>query len=133
MYKVKEVSKILNISEHTIRYYSDLGLIPNEKRDTNNSRLYDERSIDWLRGVCYLRETGMTLEDVKEYVTLLMDDSSESLNRRVDLLAKTYDVSLLELEKAKHRTEYLKSKLERAKDIASHKIVDDKNPHTKKY
>ena len=28
MYTVKEIAKCLNMTEHTIRYYTDMGLVP---------------------------------------------------------------------------------------------------------
>lgn len=34
MYTVKEVSKQLGLTQHTIRYYTDKGLVPNVQRDT---------------------------------------------------------------------------------------------------
>lgn len=55
IYKVKEVNQILKLSEHTIRYYTDLGLIPHLKRGNNKVRLFDEQLIDLLRGIQYLR------------------------------------------------------------------------------
>ena len=61
MYTVKEVSEILNISEHTIRYYTDQGIVE-VKRDQNNRHLFDEQAIDWLRGARYLKGLGMSIE-----------------------------------------------------------------------
>lgn len=39
MYTVKEVAKLLGLTEHTIRYYTDKGLVPTIQRDKNNIRL----------------------------------------------------------------------------------------------
>jgi hypothetical protein len=44
MYTVKEVAKLLNMTEHTVRYYTDMGLVPSLKRDKNGNRLFDEKS-----------------------------------------------------------------------------------------
>lgn len=41
MYTVKEVAKCLNLTEHTIRYYTDKGLVPSIKRDKNNTRIFN--------------------------------------------------------------------------------------------
>lgn len=133
MYKVKEVSQILNMSEHTIRYYTDLRLIPHLKRGNNKVRLFDEQSIDLLRGIQYLRSLNMTIEDIKSYIDLLQSDEINALSKRTALLEKTYQSSLIELDLAKRRSQYLKEKLERAKNIASKNAKDDKNPFTKKY
>ena len=46
MLTVKEVSKKFNISEYTLRYYTDENLIPSIKRDKNNIRVFDEESLN---------------------------------------------------------------------------------------
>ena len=56
MFTVKDVSKMLDLTEHTVRFYTDKGLVPSVKRDKNNIRLFDEESINWLTGVKYLRD-----------------------------------------------------------------------------
>jgi DNA-binding transcriptional MerR regulator len=45
MYTIKEVSEKTGLTYHTIRYYTDEGLIPEVVRDKNNNRLFNERSI----------------------------------------------------------------------------------------
>ena len=65
MYTVKEVSRLLGLSEHTIRFYSDKGLVPSLRRDKNNNRIFDEEAINWLTGVKYLRDCGMPLHAIR--------------------------------------------------------------------
>ncbi|WP_338452701.1 MerR family transcriptional regulator [Niallia oryzisoli] len=36
----------------------------------NNSRLFNDESINWLIGVKHLKQFGMTVEDIKTYVDL---------------------------------------------------------------
>lgn len=42
MYTVKEIAKLLNMSEHSVRYYCDTGLVPSLKRNKNGSRIFNE-------------------------------------------------------------------------------------------
>ena len=63
MYTVKEAAKQLGFTEHTIRFYTDKGLVPGVIRDKNNCRLFTEESINWLIGIKHLKECGMTLDD----------------------------------------------------------------------
>jgi Predicted transcriptional regulators len=51
MYTVKEIAKLLDMTEHTVRYYTDMGLVPSLKRDKNGNRLFDEESKNWLIGI----------------------------------------------------------------------------------
>ena len=42
-YTVKEFAERYGITEHTLRYYTDIGLLPC-KRDGGNRRVFDEES-----------------------------------------------------------------------------------------
>ena len=55
---IREVSRMLNIPEHTIRYYTDEGMIPGMKRAENNYRIFDEESVEWLKGTVYFVSSG---------------------------------------------------------------------------
>jgi DNA-binding transcriptional MerR regulator len=46
MYTVKDVAKIMDVSEHTIRFWAKSGLLPTVKRDDNNVRLFPKKI--WL-------------------------------------------------------------------------------------
>jgi len=46
MYTVKEASELLNLTEHTIRYYTDKSLVPHLKHDKNNNRLFDDEALN---------------------------------------------------------------------------------------
>ncbi|WP_288011076.1 MerR family transcriptional regulator, partial [Kyrpidia sp.] len=47
---MKEVARLLGLTEHTVRFYTDKGLVPNVQRDSHNNRLFDDQSLDWLTG-----------------------------------------------------------------------------------
>ncbi|EPZ40685.1 MerR family DNA-binding transcriptional regulator [Alicyclobacillus acidoterrestris] len=49
MYTVKKVTKMLDLTEHTVRYYTDKGLVPSVQRDINNNRLFDDESLIGLQ------------------------------------------------------------------------------------
>lgn len=127
MYTVKEVSKLLNLTEHTVRYYTDKGLVPSIKRDKNNIRLFDEESINWLTGVKFLKDSGLSIESIKEYVDLcLIGDST--IEKRYEIIAKQKEIAEEQLREAKERVEYLKAKSKHYLDIVKHNIPDDTNP-----
>ena len=72
MHSVKEVASMLDMTEHTVRYYTDKGLVPNLKRDHNNNRLFDEAALNWLLCVKHLRHCGMSVDDIKRYIGLCL-------------------------------------------------------------
>lgn len=100
MYTVKEVSEILNLSEHTIRYYTDQGIVE-VKRDQKNRRLFDEQAIDWLRGARFLKRLGISIEDIKQFHALCKQDGDKTIHARLGILLKQQTQALEELEHAK--------------------------------
>nr|WP_281255787.1 MerR family transcriptional regulator [Shouchella patagoniensis] len=63
-------SKAVRISEHTLRYYEKEGLIV-PHRTSSNIRYYTEDDRLWREYILHMKETGMSLQDLKRYSELL--------------------------------------------------------------
>jgi DNA-binding transcriptional MerR regulator len=127
MYTVKEVAKKINLTEHTIRFYSDKGLVPNVQRDKYNNRLFNEESLAWLIRVKYLKDCGMSIKDIKHYVDLYLEGDS-SILLRYEIILKYKEVAWEQLEEAKRRVEFMEKKVKRYRDMINHDISDHINP-----
>jgi len=124
---VKEVAQLLELTEHTIRYYTDKGLVPSVQRDKNNNRLFDDESINWLTGVKYLKQCGMSVKDIKTYVDLCLEGDA-TIEERYEIILKQKEIALQRLEEAKRTAEYMEEKAKHYLDIINHVIPDDTNP-----
>ncbi len=63
-YKIGEVSEILNIEQHTLRYLEN-SLKIKIKRDERGDRLYTDSDIDTLRLVLKLKEKGLNTTAIR--------------------------------------------------------------------
>ena len=126
-YTVKQISEIMQMSEHTIRYYTDLNLLP-VKRDSANRRIFDEESINWLMGIKCLKGCGMSIEDIKKYGDLCLI-GDETLIERREIMKKQLKIAKQNLENAKEILEYVKKKVAHYDDVIAGKIADDTNPN----
>ncbi len=63
-YKIGEVSEMLAIEQHTLRYLENT-LKLKIKRDERGDRLYSERDIDTLRLVLQLKDKGLNTTAIK--------------------------------------------------------------------
>jgi DNA-binding transcriptional MerR regulator len=129
MYTVKEVAKLLDLTEHTVRYYTDKGLVPSLQRDKNNNRLFDQQSTNWLRGAKHLKQSGMSVEAIKTYVDLCLEGES-TIPQRYEILLEQRDKALAQLEEAKQRAEFMVNKVDHYRDIMNHVVPDNMNPGT---
>lgn len=128
MYTVKEVATLLNLTEHTVRYYTDKELVPNLQRDKNNNRMFDEGSIKWLLCAKHLRKCGMPVEDIKRYVDLCLKGES-TIKERYEIFKNQQDIALEQLEEAKNRAQYMEDKTKHYRDIINGVIPDNMNPN----
>ncbi|MFS0776451.1 MerR family transcriptional regulator [Neobacillus sp. 3P2-tot-E-2] len=127
MYTVKEVAKLLDLTEHTVRFYTDKGLVPSLQRDKNNNRIFNDDSINWLRGSKYLKKCGMSVEDIKKYVDLCLEGGSTT-QERYEMIFKQKEIVLAQLEEIKLMAEYITNKEKHYRDIINQVIPDDTNP-----
>ena len=69
--KIKEVSEKYKISKDTLRYYEKIGLIPRVKRNKNGVREYTETDCKLIELIKCMRNAGVEIEALVEYVRLL--------------------------------------------------------------
>ena len=66
---ISKAAKILNITNRTLRYYESIGLInPPQKGPDNKYRKYTKEDVDNLKKVLFLKNIGLSLTEVKEYL-----------------------------------------------------------------
>ena len=85
---IAEVSKKLELSADTLRYYERIGLIPPVPRNKSGIRDYDENSIGWINFIKCMRKAGLPIEILIEYVTLYQLGDSTKEARKIYLLSK---------------------------------------------
>lgn len=76
------LSKRSGVPAKTIRYYEEVGLLPEPRRAANGYRYYDERSVHTLRFVGRSRDLGFSMEDIGELLTLWNDKGRKSSSVR---------------------------------------------------
>ncbi|KEQ23173.1 MerR family transcriptional regulator [Paenibacillus tyrfis] len=82
-YTIGQVSEQTGLSIHTLRYYEKEGIMPLVNRNESGIRLYERKDIEMLEFICCLRETGMSISDIKEFV-----QGNKTIDQRIFLLEK---------------------------------------------
>lgn len=67
-FRVSEFAKICGVSKHTLYHYDDLGLLKPEKTAENGYRLYTMTQYDTFQIISLLKEIGMNLEEIRDYL-----------------------------------------------------------------
>ena len=82
MYTMKETCLKVDMSYETLKFYCNQGLIPNVKRDKNNYRIFDDRNIAWIQSLSCLKNCGMSIQEMKEYLDLCLKGESTIPERK---------------------------------------------------
>jgi len=68
MLTIQQTSRQTGLSEPTLRYYEEVGLIgPVARDDSSGHRRYRERDVDTLQALACLRAMGVGIEDMRTY------------------------------------------------------------------
>ena len=88
MYSMKEACALTNMTYENLKFYCNEGLVPNVKRDRRNYRVFDEHDIKWIQSLGCLKNCGMSITEMKEYLALCLKGESSIPERKAILAAK---------------------------------------------
>ena len=109
MCTMKEACEQVGITYETLRFYCNEGLVPNVKRDKNNYRNFDERNINWLKGLQCLKKCGMGIQDMRRYMELCLEGVS-SIPERKELLAARKELLLKQIDEIRESIDFIDNK-----------------------
>ena len=92
--KIGVLSKRSGKSVHTLRYYEAQRLMPTVGRDGSGQREYTDLHLSWLDLLDRLRESGMSIADMRAFTALISEGDSTVRRRRVFLRAHREKVAL---------------------------------------
>jgi DNA-binding transcriptional MerR regulator len=79
---IGEVAEATGLTQRTIRYYEELGLLPAPERTQGDFRLYTAQDVHRLAEIARLKELlGITLAEIKDI--LLADEAREQLKSQL--------------------------------------------------
>ena len=102
MYSMKETCALTNMTYENLKFYCNEGLVPNVKRDSRNYRVFDEHDVKWIQSLNCLKNCGMSIVEMKEYLALCLEGEVSIPARKKILAAKKEALlqSIAELQKA---------------------------------
>ena len=106
MYTMMQVCRELNMTYQTLKYYCNEGLIPNVKRDGNNRRVFDEKDVKWIKDLTCLKKCGMSILEMKEYLTLCLQGESTIMQRK-EMLTKKREALLGSIKELEDSVDYI--------------------------
>ena len=109
---IKEVCEKYGITADTLRYYEKVGVIPTVGRAKGGKRDYSRQDIGWVENAICMRNAGLPVEMLIEYVRLFQEGDGTFQARR-DLLAEAREEILGQLNKYQATLDKLNYKISR--------------------
>ena len=113
---IREVSEKYGISTDTLRYYERVGMLPPVNRTSGGIRDYADSDLSWIELILCLRNAGLPIEAIIEYVKLFQEGDG-TIEARLQLLneqRKTLLSQKEQIEAALSRLNYKISRYETA-------------------
>lgn len=120
---IAEVSKLYELTPDTLRYYERIGLLVNIPRNQNGVRNYDEKSCKRIEFIKCMRNAGVGIEILIEYMTLL-EQGKDTVNARKKLLEEQKEELLKTQRKIAETLSRLDYKIELYNEIIAGKRKD---------
>ena len=109
---IGEVCEKYGITADTLRYYEKVGVIPVVNRTKRGIRDYGEDDIRWVENAICMRNAGLPVEMLIEYVRLFREGDS-TIQARRDLLMEARKEIAAQLEKYQQAMDRLDFKISR--------------------
>lgn len=94
---IAEVGKKYNLTPDTLRYYEKIGLLSNVPRTENGIRNYDDKTCGRIEFIKCMRDAGVEIEILIEYINLF-EKGKSTVKKRKQLLEEQRE-KLLEKQK----------------------------------
>ncbi|MEU6541047.1 MerR family transcriptional regulator [Streptomyces sp. NPDC047000] len=109
-FAIQDVSRRTGLSEPTLRYYEDVGLLGPVARDERSGhRRYDQDDLDTAGVLACLRAVGVGIEDMRAYLANRAQGRAAAAEQR-DLLLRHAERVAEEITAQRARLGYLREK-----------------------
>ncbi len=130
MYTIKEVADIMEVSEHTLRFWAKSGFFPFVKRDSNNIRKFSKNDLEWVKIVRCLRAVGTDNKSIKRYIDLCIKGDS-TIPERYGIIQATKIKAQAQMQELQQQLNLLEYKEKFYQNLIENNLKDSWNPMNK--
>lgn len=121
--KIGELARRTGTTSKTVRYYEDIGLIPEPERAPNGYREYSEDSVELMSFIRDAQATGLSLTEIGSIIDLRSRGES-SCEHVIGLLERHLDALDDQIDRLHQMREKLGAMTDRARNLDPGECVD---------
>lgn len=96
-YSIGQVAAKTGLTVHTLRYYEKEGLLPFVRKSSSGLRMFSDNDLAWLSIIECLKETGMPLKGIKQYIDWFREGDA-TLPQRLEMFKQQQVKVLAQIE-----------------------------------
>lgn len=97
---------MMDVSEHTLRFWAKSDFFPLVTRNENNFRMFSDTDVEFVKIIKCLRAIGTDNKNIKKYIDLcLIGDST--IEQRYEIIKETHKKAIEQMKEHQKRLELL--------------------------
>ena len=118
---MKEACQQVGMGYEALKFYCNEGLVPGVKRDERRRRVFDDSDIAWIRGLICLKKCGMSMEQMKEDLSLCLLGEG-SIPQRQAMLARQRETLLARQAELQSSLDFIDRKQQFYRDVQTGRV-----------
>ncbi|KQL36346.1 MerR family transcriptional regulator [Bacillus sp. FJAT-25509] len=114
-YTIGQVAKLNSLTISQLRYYDKQGLLPFLKRTESGDRIFDEDALKFIDMILCLKNTGMPIKKIKQFVDWSMN-GEETLQQRLSLMIQQEKNVLDQIKEMEENLNKIQRKISKYED-----------------
>lgn len=109
-YNIREIGQIFDVPSSTLRYYEELGILPEVKRDEHKQRVYTDEHIDRLQAITCFKRTGLPMSKIHDFFEYA-ENLRDNIDKVVDMMENHEKYIVDQMEKMQQDQDHIRQKV----------------------
>lgn len=109
-YNIREIGQIFDVPSSTLRYYEELGILPEVKRDEHKQRVYTDEHIDRLQAITCFKRTGLPMSKIHDFFEYA-ENLRDNIDKVVDMMENHEKHIVDQMEKMQQDLDHIRQKV----------------------
>ena len=109
-YNIREIGQIFDVTSSTLRYYEELGILPEVKRDEHKQRVYTDEHIDRLQAITCFKRTGLPMSKIHDFFEYA-ENLRDNIDKVVDMMENHEKYIVDQMEKMQQDLDHIRQKV----------------------
>ena len=109
-YNIREIGQIFDVPSSTLRYYEELGILPEVKREEHKQRVYTDEHIDRLQAITCFKRTGLPMSKIHDFFEYA-ENLRDNIDKVVDMMENHEKYIVDQMEKMQQDLDHIRQKV----------------------